>query len=90
MSECLLSTASRENLTLEKTLDFMKLNPNNIQGWALYWCKARTKYILKDISYQDALNTPTEYMAVRFFPYGYDKDRDHDVLNNLTGLEPLK
>ena len=29
-------------------------------------------------------------MAVRYFPYMYNSDRDHDVINNLTGLEILK
>lgn len=85
---CLLPNADRVDSTLDVVLEWVKSNPNSL-GWALYWCKK--KYILKDITYQESLEVKNEFMAVRYFPYGYNSDRDHDdVINNLTGLEILK
>ena len=90
MSQCLLHGTKKENITLEKTIEYMTLNPDHTQGWALYWCENKTKYILRDITYQEALSVDADYIAVRFFPYGYLPGHDVDVLNNATGLETLK
>ena len=87
---CLLPNAYREDTTLIEVLEWMKSNPNNKLGWALYWCRNKEKYLLKDITYQEALEVKSEFMAVRYFPYMYNSDRDHDVINKLTGLEILK
>ena len=87
---CLLPNAYREDVTLNEVLEWIRLNPNNKLGWALYWCENREKYILKDITHQEALEVKNDFRAVRYFPYGYNTDRDHDVVNNLTGLENLK
>lgn len=87
---CLLPNAERVNLTLDEVLEWMQSNPDSKLGWALYWFQNKEKYLLKDITYQDALKVKNRFMAVRFFPYGYNPDRDHDVKNNLTSLEILK
>jgi hypothetical protein len=86
---CLLSNANREDCTIAEVFEYMKKNPDRNIGWALYWTND-AKFIMKDITYNESLNVEKDYMAVRFFPYGYNSDRDIDVINNLTGLEKFQ
>lgn len=83
---CLVN-ANRENCTINEVFEYMKKNPDRNIGWALYWTNDGSKFISKDITYNESLNIEKDYMAVRFFPYGWNSDRDFDVINNLTGLE---
>jgi hypothetical protein len=80
------------NQTLDKVFDYMEKNPDKKNGWALILIEKNDKTIkciTKNILYEQILNRENEFIAVRFFPFGYNEKLDEDVKNKTTGLKEI-
>jgi hypothetical protein len=82
--------------TSDKVLIFMKENPEKKNGYSLILLNEDgklTKKLCEKTTYEEMLKIFSfenyEFISFKFIPFGYNKDLDNDVFNNLTGLEKI-